>query len=70
MVEAGRANDSAHAVLVWTATSPRSGGELARMPILLKDNIETADMPTTAGSLALVANALGRDAPLLARLRG
>ncbi|RZJ81805.1 MAG: amidase, partial [Brevundimonas sp.] len=39
------------------------------VPILLKDNIETADMPTTAGSLALVANAPGRDAPLVARLR-
>jgi amidase len=39
------------------------------LPILLKDNIETADMPTTAGSLALAGNAPGRDAPLVARLR-
>ncbi|HEY1224553.1 MAG TPA: amidase [Brevundimonas sp.] len=39
------------------------------LPILLKDNIETADMPTTAGSLALSNNAPGRDAPLVARLR-
>jgi amidase len=39
------------------------------LPVLLKDNIETADMPTTAGSLALVNNAPGRDAPLVARLR-
>lgn len=39
------------------------------MPILLKDNIETADMPTTAGSLALTNNAPGRDAPLVTRLR-
>lgn len=39
------------------------------LPTLLKDNIETADMPTTAGSLALVANAPGRDAPLVTRLR-
>jgi amidase len=44
-------------------------GPLNGLPILLKDNIETADMPTTAGSLALVANAPGRDAPLVARLR-
>ena len=44
-------------------------GPLAGMPILLKDNIETADMPTTAGSLALENNAPGRDAPLVARLR-
>ncbi|RZJ16398.1 MAG: amidase, partial [Brevundimonas sp.] len=44
-------------------------GALGGMPILLKDNIETRDMPTTAGSLALVGNAPGRDAPLVARLR-
>ena len=44
-------------------------GPLNGLPILLKDNIETADMPTTAGSLALVDNAPGRDAPLAARLR-
>lgn len=39
------------------------------VPILLKDNIETADMPTTAGSLALAENAPGRDAPLVKQLR-
>ena len=45
-------------------------GPLHGIPILIKDNIETADpMPTTAGSLALVANRGGRDAPLVARLR-
>src|SRR3546814_18344 len=37
--------------------------------VLVKDNIETRDMPTTAGSLALKDNATGRDAPLVARLR-
>lgn len=50
------------------ATGPR--GPLHGVPILIKDNIETADkMPTTAGSLALGANVTGRDAPLVARLR-
>ena len=40
------------------------------IPLLIKDNIETADpMPTTAGSLALAGNLGGRDAPLIARLR-
>ncbi|WP_245161455.1 amidase [Brevundimonas alba] len=48
----------------------RARGELQGLPILLKDNIETTDMPTTAGSLALMDNAPGRDAPLVARLRG
>jgi amidase len=44
-------------------------GPLSGVPILLKDNVETLDMPTTAGSLALLNNAPGRDAPLVARLR-
>ena len=42
---------------------------LMGIPVLIKDNIETADQPTTAGSLALAANTTGRDAPLVARLR-
>lgn len=43
---------------------------LLGVPILVKDNIETADpMPTTAGSLALKANVTGRDAPAAAGLR-
>lgn len=37
--------------------------------VLVKDNIETREWPTTAGSLALKDNATGRDAPLIARLR-
>lgn len=44
-------------------------GPLHGLPILIKDNIETAELPTTAGSLALLNNAPGRDAPLVARLR-
>ena len=37
--------------------------------VLVKDNIETREWPTTAGSLALKDNTTGRDAPLIARLR-
>jgi amidase len=45
-------------------------GPLHGIPILVKDNVETADpMPTTAGSLALANNVTHRDAPLVARLR-
>ena len=44
-------------------------GALFGLPILVKDNIETMDMPTTAGSRALIANDTGRDAPAVARLR-
>ena len=44
-------------------------GPLHGIPILLKDNIETRDQPTTAGSLALEHNHTRRDAPLVANLR-
>lgn len=45
-------------------------GPLHGIPILIKDNIETlGPLPTTAGSLALLANVTGRDAPVVARLR-
>lgn len=48
----------------------KTRGPLHGLPILIKDNIETADpMATTAGSLALKDNVTGRDAPLVARLR-
>lgn len=62
-------------VIAWnpnlSPSEPRRSAArpLLFVPILLKDNIETADMPTTAGSLALVDNAPGRDAPVAARLR-
>jgi amidase len=45
-------------------------GPLHGIPILIKDNIETAGkLPTTAGSLALVDNVSGQDAPVVANLR-
>lgn len=48
----------------------RVRGPLHGVPILIKDNIETADrIATTAGSLALRDNVTGRDAPLVAYLR-
>ena len=37
--------------------------------VLVKDNIETREWHTTAGSLALANNATRRDAPLIMRLR-
>jgi amidase len=63
---------SSHAVIRWASTADvmaYSASHPAGTPILLKDNIETRDMPTTAGSLALANNAPGRDAPVAARLR-
>jgi amidase len=51
-------------------TAGRIRGPLHGIPILLKDNIESADpLATTAGSLALVDNLTNRDAPIVARLR-
>ena len=37
--------------------------------VLVKDNIETREWPTTAGSLALANNDTKRDAPIITRLR-
>ncbi len=56
---------ASYSVIRWASEEPTGEG----LPILIKDNIETADMPTTAGSLALANNAPGRDAPLVERLR-
>lgn len=47
----------------------RSLGPLHGIPVLVKDNIETRELPTTAGSMALIDNDTGRDAPIIARLR-
>lgn len=50
------------------ATGPR--GVLHGIPVLVKDNIDTADrMTTTAGSLALEGHFAAKDAFLVARLR-
>ncbi|KLE32428.1 amidase [Aurantiacibacter luteus] len=51
------------------ATIVNGGSRLAGRTVLVKDNIETHEWPTTAGSLALENNATGRDAPLIQRLR-
>nr|WP_136250772.1 amidase [Ningiella ruwaisensis] len=44
-------------------------GPLHGVPVLVKDNIETSNMPTTAGSLALINNHTKRDAPIIQRLK-
>ncbi|MEA3042157.1 MAG: amidase [Sphingomonadales bacterium] len=73
-------NPRLHAVIATDPTAldqarrldatPGARGPLFGMPILIKDNIETAGpLPTTAGSLALLNNVTNRDAPLVARLR-
>ena len=54
---------------VEAAAAERAGLPLAGRTVLVKDNIETRELPTTAGSLALEANITRRDAPLIAKLR-
>ncbi|MFD3576919.1 amidase [Streptomyces sp. NPDC058644] len=44
-------------------------GPLDGIPVLLKDNVNTRDMPTTAGSLALAGSPPATDAALVTRLR-
>src|ERR1700761_3563678 len=57
-----RASDATRA-----ATGPR--GPLEGIPVLVKDNVEVAGMPTTAGSPALLGGPQDRDAFLVTRLR-
>ncbi len=51
------------------AASGESRGPLHCMPVAVKDNFATADMPMTAGSLSLIGNQPPRDAAVVARLR-
>jgi amidase len=66
-------NPEARAIAAQRDNERRRGavrGPLHGIPILLKDNIATADqMQTTAGSLALVNSQVPADAVLAARLR-
>jgi amidase len=50
------------------AARPHAGA-LAGIPVLLKDNIGTTDMPTTAGSIALEQNVPKHEATIVGRLR-
>jgi amidase len=66
-------NPDAMAIAVERDAERRDGrslGPLHGVPVLVKDNIDTADsMLTSAGSLALTANRPAHDAPVVSRLR-
>lgn len=77
--ERDRGDDGLHAVLALdpnasamaTAADQHrgSGALLQGAVILLKDNVDTEGLATTAGSLAMVGNVPAADAPIVARLR-
>jgi amidase len=63
-----RARDAADTLDAERASrGPR--GPLHGIPVLVKDNYETIEMPTTAGSIALAAFHPSRDAVLVQRLK-
>jgi amidase len=77
----GRLNPEVHAVIALNPhalaaarasdarrTAGRALGPLDGLPILVKDNIDIAGLPTTAGSLALAQNVRTASAPVVARL--
>ena len=76
IAEIDDAGPELNAVIVVNPGAPAlaAAAEDANLPlhgltVLVKDNIETYEFPTTAGSLALANNTTGRDAPLIANLR-
>ena len=44
-------------------------GRLHGIPVLVKDNVETSELPTTAGAIVLANNMTERDAPIIAKLK-
>ena len=67
--------DGLNAVITYSYTAGFKAREMSDVGILrgrtvlVKDNIETQEFPTTAGSLALRYNFTRRDAPLISNLR-
>jgi len=69
IIKGGPAVFRAAAALDALTEKERAALPLAGVPLLIKDNVETKEWATTAGSLALAENKTGRDADLIARLR-
>lgn len=71
--EVRRLDETLNALIVFDSSvleAPHVPGTLLEgRTVLVKDNIETTEWATTAGSLALTENVTGRDAPLVVNLR-
>lgn len=65
----GKALAQAAALDAAYAKSGRLQGPLHGIPVLLKDNIDTCDLPTSYGSIAFAAHRPARDASVVTRLR-
>ena len=55
--------------LAARADATPANGPLHGLPVVVKDSIDTADLPTTAGTGALQGRTPTHDAPVVARLR-
>ncbi len=58
-----------NSVLATCDPHSNSAGSLARVAVLIKDNIEAVGLPASAGSLALIESPAKRDAELVSKLR-
>jgi len=58
-----------HALRDANKLDPNAGGPLFGIPVIIKDNIATSDMPTTAGSVALGGSRPDSDATVARKLR-
>lgn len=63
------ARDAELGIFWHHAPQPGGTGPLAGVTLAVKDNVDVAGMPTTAGFAAHVARVAGQDAPCVARLR-
>ncbi|OLE32093.1 MAG: hypothetical protein AUI36_29255, partial [Cyanobacteria bacterium 13_1_40CM_2_61_4] len=58
-----------HALRDASKLNPNAGGRLFGIPVIVKDNIATSDMPATAGSVALGGSKPDSDATVARKLR-
>ncbi len=63
----GAVEEAAQSDRIRRERGPR--GPLEGIPVLIKDNVDVAGLPTTAGALALEHNVPAVDAPIVAALR-